>query len=60
MKPQSKSKTFPKGTTIAEIHDWMVFQFDTHEQGVNGKYHSAIASKYLITVVKYNPEKEEK
>lgn len=58
-KPQSKSKTFPKGTDISEIADFITDQ--VHTRIIDGKQfaYDAIKEKVLITIVTI-PEKEVK
>jgi hypothetical protein len=55
---KSKSKTFPKGTDISEIGDFITEQVNTDL--IDGRHYAfdAIKEKVLITIVKY-PEKDE-
>jgi hypothetical protein len=53
-KPQSKSKTFPKGTDYLEIEKFIDSQVSVEDEGC-----SITASKVLITIVRYQ-EKEVK
>lgn len=57
--PESKSKTFPKGTDISEIGDFITEEVDTYL--VDGRHYAfdAIEEEVIVTVVKYNPEKDE-
>lgn len=52
---KSKSKTFPKGTDMGEVVDWLYEQVKTTDHEVI--YPSETDSKYLITITKL-PEKE--
>jgi hypothetical protein len=65
MKPQSKSKTFPKGTDFGEIADWFYAQIETDDREViyagaepSMDLITETKSKVLITVTCY-PEKSE-
>jgi hypothetical protein len=67
MKPQSKSKTFPKGTAFVDILNWVDEEITCEIKEVpycgsepSVDHVDATTGKYLITIVKYNPEKEEK
>jgi hypothetical protein len=61
MKPQSKSKTFPKGTDFGEVADFITKQIDTTEfdlGSLDREDDCELKAKYLITIVRY-PEKSE-
>lgn len=58
MKPQSKSKTFPKGTDTDGLQKWVKDQLNTRlVDGENFAY-DKLREKYLITIIRY-PESEE-
>jgi hypothetical protein len=62
MKPQSKSKTFPKGTDFQEVADFITKQIETSESELGSHVYEdncKLKAMYLITIVKH-PEKEEK
>lgn len=54
---KSKSKTFPKGTDIYEIGDFIYEEIPTSLVKGNASAYNAIKSKVLITITKY-PDKE--
>lgn len=61
MKATSKSKTFSKGTDFQEVADFITDQIETTDfdlYNLEGD-DCQLTSKYLITVVKYTPDKEE-
>lgn len=64
-KPQSKSKTFPKGMEMGDVVDWFYSQIETgdHEVIYPGAEPTMdliieTKSKYIITITKF-PDKEE-
>lgn len=56
---KSKSKTFPKGTDIADIGDFVCEQIPTSIVEGRAFSYDAINEKYLITITKL-PEKGKK
>lgn len=61
MKPQSKSKTFPKGTDFQELADFFTKEIHTtnFDMGdLDREGDCSTLEKYLITIIRY-PEKEE-